>query len=575
MLSPRSRPVNELTNEELKEVILKNCHSLDKKAHSLAQVKTDQADDPTKDLQNRIKQLEEDLARKQRRRNNLLKQVRGIKAFTTANSRARPNTVKHRVGTAQTSKNRTEVIRLLTDYQQKYQDPNVDAALMILTGHGSPEQIREMVDVEDDSNGFNDLLNRRTQTHKYRQQTDAITSEKDEYDKQIQELVNHQNNLLAEYETQVLNKNQIEAEYDSLYPTYRQKQEEADQARRIEEQIEAVRQEIENIMSNPDENTTSLVNMRERDMINRLKSENESLEADVASLEEENKRLKSRVGETNLSGPAAIVRRELSKILSDSSQDSFGNSKLEQFLTQMESHGISPKEFVAKSKEKEELEQNIRKIQQEINELETNTEKLQQETKPKLDQISQLEANLKTLANKLGTQATVQEHTMPEFKDGAPSIQFKSSVIKDIGDDQTAIIIYFKNFHFEKSFIGKKPSHIFLVVDFLEHQSINTKAVDINSGVFDDSLTFVCKNDFFLREYIERTSASCQLCRRREDTVTEAAATELNLLPFLKGHHEITQTVPFWNKSDKLVGNITFEAAIYRPPISSKSENEK
>ena len=84
-------------------------------------------------------------------------------------------------------------------------------------------------------------------------------------------------------------------------------------------------------------------------------------------------------------------------------------------------------------------------------------------------------------------------------------------------------------------------------------------------------MIFVCKNDFFLAEYLERTSASVIICRQREDMLTEAARTEVNMLPFLDGNKEMTQTVPLWNTQNKQVGKLTFEAAIYRAPIKSKN----
>ena len=161
---------------------------------------------------------------------------------------------------------------------------------------------------------------------------------------------------------------------------------------------------------------------------------------------------------------------------------------------------------------------------------------------------------------------------MPQFTQGAPNIKFNKSDVSKLAPDETAIAVLFKDFQFERSFIGKKPSKIFLVVDLLEHQSMATAAVDINSGAFDARLTFVCTNDFFLSEFLERTSAGVQLCRQRESQVTEASRTELNMLPFVRGYTSMTQTVALWNKANKVVGKVTFEAAIYRAPVGSKSE---
>jgi hypothetical protein len=117
--------------------------------------------------------------------------------------------------------------------------------------------------------------------------------------------------------------------------------------------------------------------------------------------------------------------------------------------------------------------------------------------------------------------------------------------------------------------IGKRPSELFLVIDFLENGSIKTAAVDPKSGRFPDALLqFVCKNDFILPTYLLKTAIPVQMCRARNDAVTEIGKSELNLASFVVDRiTAFSSSINIWNTAGKIIARINFEVALVKPLV--------
>ncbi|EAX88699.1 hypothetical protein TVAG_294050 [Trichomonas vaginalis G3] len=578
MLSPKARTAGELSLDDLKEEFLKNCESLERKAKALVTAKSEIGpDDQVKELQLKIKQLEAELARKQRRRNNLLRQVRSFKALTGATAtRVKQPVAANFKGSSARSKSRTDVIKQLNDYNSKHHDPNIDFALLVLHGKATPEELNDQMDADKEQIGFGEVIQRRMNLNKYRQQSDQLTADLDTLRKQYEKLEMHRDDVVHGYQSQADQNTQAQREYNDYYKKLEQKKQELQKAQDLESQNAQLQSEIDASGLDNEARIERLNKAKEQAAKDQLKREIADLQNDSARLEESNANLEQKIHELEATSPKKSskeeeITAELDKLKEQLNEDPSTNMKFNNFIAQMESYALSPQDVVDKNKEKTELEQQIRDIQQEIEELQNKDQQLQHESDIKRENISKLENSLTDIANEYEKLPTDQVHAMPEFIKGAPSIKFTKQDIFQIGQDQTAIIIYFKTFSFEHSFIGKKPSKVFLNVELLEHQSTESQPVDITSGVFNSRMIFVCKNDFFLAEYLERTSASVIICRQREDMLTEAARTEVNMLPFLDGNKEMTQTVPLWNTQNKQVGKLTFEAAIYRAPIKSKN----
>lgn len=578
MLSPKSRNAADFSIEDLREEFVKNCDTLERKSKALVTAKSESGpDDQVKELQLKIKQLEIELSRKQRRRNNLLRQVRNFKALTGATAVRVKQPVAASFKGSSHGKSRTDLIKLLVEYNAKHKDPNVDFALLILHGH-PPEDIADQIDEDKETIGLGEVLSRRSNLNKYRQQSDILTTDLDNLRRQYEELELHRDEVVHGYQSQADQNSQAQREYNDAYQKLEQKKQELQKAQEIEAQNAQLQAEVDAYGLDQEARLERLNRAKEQAAIDQLKREIESIKNEANKIEDSNIGLEQKIHELELNSPKKSskeeeIDNELDRLKEQVGEEPARNMKFNNFIAQMEAYSLSPQDVVDKNKEKTDLEQQIKDIQQEIEELENKDQQLQKESDIKRENISKLEHSLTDIANEYEKLPTEQIHTMPEFIKGAPSIKFTKQDISQIGQDQTAIIIYFKTFTFEHSFIGKKPSKVFLNVELLEHQSTESQPVDINSGVFNSRMIFVCKNDFFLAEYLERTSASVVVCRQREDMLTEAARTEVNMLPFLDGNKEMTQTVPLWNKENKQVGKLTFEAAIYRAPIKSKNGN--
>ena len=566
-----------MLQEELIEVIYKNCQLLEKKAQIIKNSSNDITfEDQSKDLQNRIKLLEEDLIKKQKKRNELLRQVRNFKALTTFSSKQKNSTSKTGL---KSQKSKINIIKMLSDYQNKNEDERILISINFLKGDINFENSLLI----NENNSYQLLFQRRKLIQDYQNKIVNIQQEIDSLGREYRKLILEQEETLRFQHESFEKKKKLENEFNEISKKIKIKEEEIFQIEDFEQQSIKLNDEIQNINNsiNIDQELLTSQEIKEEEEYNSIEKEIEFYNEKCLINNKKIIKLKKKLNESIEEEKSLLnqknninneeIKKELNKISNNSNIDPLLNNKFQTFLSQMDSKKLSPKDIIIKNKQKDDLEKQIKILQTDIENFETKEQNLNMQIQPKKDQISNLENSLKNLANKFDSQPGFI-HQMPEFIDSAPSITFTNEEISLISKDQTAIIILFKDFIFDKTFIGKKTSQIYLVVDFLEHQSNTTNYVDINSGLFNSRLIFICKNDFILSEYLERTSVTVQLCRIRESQTTEAAKTELNLLPFVRGYSQMTQTVGIWNKSNKYVGKITFETAIYRSPMKGKSQ---
>jgi len=586
MQNAKSRPISEYSIEELKYELVKNCNLLEKKARIILAAKPDSDyETQSSELQQRIKLVEEELMRKQRKRNDLLRQVRNMKALTPSLNKMKPTPVSR--PSSRPLKSRSNLLKMLNDAQSKTDDPRFGIAIKVLKGE-LDDDLYESLSEYDTDGSIKKTMARRSTMNDYQANIVSIQQEIDTMGREYRDLITEQEDISKGFKENNEMKRKLEKDLSDIQIRIRNKESELQQAKELEGKATFLRNEIKKIedknsSTENDQKKKRFVQdsqevMRMTSDINEIDNECKDLNKKIAELEkiatstdlEEKKThqvlLDAQKNNQNIAQSGESVKSEIDKLRQETNIDPVNNTKFEAFLVQMESKQMSPRDVMQKNQEKQNLEGQIKILQSEIEMFEQNEQDLYQQIQPKKDKINQLENMLKNLASKLDNQQADQIHQMPEFSEGAPSIVFSKKDVDKMPIDQTAIIIYFKEFILDKSFIGKKPSEVYLVVDLLEHESMTTNHVDIMSGVFNSQIMFECKNDFFLAEFLERTSATAQLYRERESQVTEAARTELNLLPFVRGYTEMTQTVPLWNKLNKYVGKVTFEARILRPP---------
>ena len=128
-------------------------------------------------------------------------------------------------------------------------------------------------------------------------------------------------------------------------------------------------------------------------------------------------------------------------------------------------------------------------------------------------------------------------------------------------------MILFTDFTIGSAYVGKTPSKLFITVDFLNDQSMETISVEPTSGTFNSSLLFILKNDRILYEYLSKAMTPVQLCRIREgsETATAVGSSELNLLPLVDGIEKFSIVISLFSSSGRHVGNVTAEIGVSSP----------
>lgn len=321
-----------------------------------------------------------------------------------------------------------------------------------------------------------------------------------------------------------------------------------------QEALAALREEVKLIKKNND--AAQAVNKSIQKKANILEEQHEIAKKNRAESEEVYK---------GLQNDYQTVINLFGKMMESTSADPFESAEFVQYVGMMIDKGWEPEKCKQLYDELEATNKKIQKAEKHINKYQSTVDEVTERIEAKRKQITELQKQLCDLANNLGETTPTGQRPRPKYKAGVKEAKLTEEELADIGEDQTAVVIYFGEFKLAPSFIGKRPSQIFLVADFLDHQSMQTQQVDPKSGMFNETVIFIVKNDFILRAFIDKSSIPVQLCRSREMQITEAGQTELNLTPFLDGCLEFTSSAKIWSSTGKAVGRVTFEAAVIKP----------
>lgn len=625
----KNKLLAEYSREDLEDEFLKNCEALDNKATVIIQLEqkaqylssrlsrlTQDLKDPAKvqerflgsqapsaykasqvqakALTNQIAAMEREIGQRKLKRDAIVRHVRYFKSLQNMPSQ-KPRSVRSRVNPLKASLTKEDVQGAIIDLMDRKVVPQManrlQAALAILQGNykAAEPPLSTLMKSIGENVGFYECLERRKQLREREAKIVQLTARLEELKQRYEEMVAHQKEQVGQYQMEAEQNKQRNREIQELQAEKERKEKDTAKTAELRIIAEGLRSEIEVLMSQKEklqgdnderqmrvqtQVQDALLKLRAEikeleDKCAKVRSENEVLEKQLQELEDENAKVTKERTETEdefrkLQDEYKKVLGTFGRMMELADADPFEDQRFVQFLTQMADKDWTPDNVKDLGSEIEELTERLEKLKEKISKYEATETSLNQNISTKRGEIANLEAELRALADDLG-QNSGEGREKPEYTEGAKHIRWSREQKSKIGEDQTAVCVLFREFKMSPSFIGKTPSQIFLVIDFLEHQSMSTDRVDPNDDMFNSSLFFVCKNDFILRAYLEKSAVPVQLCRARDDQITEAGKTELNLMPFLEGVKSFTSEAQIWNTGGRLVGKVTFEAALYKP----------
>lgn len=431
-----------------------------------------------------------------------------------------------------------------------------------------------------------------------------------EREKQIAELTEKRKRLKALYKEMEKKQRAKFEEFQAENDKYRKKTEKIEQLQReketrmleatkaaeMEMAIESLQKDIATLRKQKTELKQQLnkkdsgVVTEAQQQLRQLKVEVREIEEKIEKMAQENVELEKTLKKTHAgNGDVVADRRDAekvfksvqaeykevmersSKIMAKTDRDPFEDKKFLSLLEEMTEKQVIPDKFG-------DVQENIAKIDAKINELreamqqkEREQSEIAERVSAKRQQMLDLDAQLRAISEKLGDGDAEPKRERVNYIMGAAHIDVEKAVADanvTVGEDQNAIVILFRDFKMAPAFVGQKESQVFVVLHFLENQSLETGRVDPKAGEFNSTLVFTCKNDIILKAYLEKSALPLQMCREREAGITEIGQSELNLAPVATdGVQAFTAIVSVWNQSGKVVSKITYEIALLKPIV--------
>jgi hypothetical protein len=300
--------------------------------------------------------------------------------------------------------------------------------------------------------------------------------------------------------------------------------------------------------------------------------ENADIEREFESVRqgfEQLKQERDQVLDTYRSTKAQYQRGQatLAQISGSSNAAIFDDARFLTFLSDMIADHVSPESLARMVEEISVADQEIQKIEGEIALMETTQSAHCDRMQTKISEMDRIGDELRAISERLHEPGVDGARPKVEYTQGASNISMDG--LEPLPDDMNRLVLFFADFQMSPSFIGKRSSEIFLIVDLFEQpDSPRTSPVDPKSGWFNSRLEMTCKNDFILTTYFGKSAVPVQLCRSRDDQVTEIGKTELLLTPFVDDRVlAFTSSVQVWNSSGKVVAKINFQVALAKPLV--------
>ena len=118
----------------------------------------------------------------------------------------------------------------------------------------------------------------------------------------------------------------------------------------------------------------------------------------------------------------------------------------------------------------------------------------------------------------------------------------------------------------DSSVIGSPKDLLFLTVDFYDCEPIQSGVINHYDSTFNTNMLFKVRNDYSLREYIEKKTPAFAIHKVTGMYHAEIARGTLNMSP-LCDHIDCFTSVSTLTSNDRAVGKINYEVQIFSPLI--------
>ena len=597
----------EFTKKDLEDECFKNCEALDSKASEIIQLeqkliylksrlsrftkekngaapvksKSTTIQLNPKELQDQITSLEQRIIQRQTQCDNLAKQVQYFRQMKKLNA---PKTFDEMVEICNDLFCNRSVPPLINQLR-------ATSAILQNNYSGAEGPLRSMIEKIGQKVSLSESFRRKKDIREREAKIEELRSNLIQLQKRYDKMEVYHKQMYEAYQKNAVKNSKKSEKVSELQRRKETKQIESMQTSELEIKAESIQREIFELQKQKQ----GLIEKNKHQKIilqNEVRSEYQQLQNDVQQLEieckridKENKKIEEEYKHTQTDLSISKKRRDeaekkfrslqkeykeineaFNKFMETTEIDPFNDPNFVEFLSAMTQKNYLPERVKNMNDKITKIEKQIKEITQSIENSKKEQDEITQRIESKRIYVSNLDQQISSISSNLKNKTTNdQQIEKPAFTEGAENANFADEEIQAAGDDKNAIVIVFRDFQISPSFIGQKSSQIFLVVDFLEHQSLMTTPVDPRSGSFNESICFVCQNDFILKEYIEKSAVPFQLCRQTEKDVTKTGQSELFLYPFVNpGIKKFTSSTKIWNDEGKTVAKLVFEAAILK-----------
>ncbi|EAX96242.1 hypothetical protein TVAG_205280 [Trichomonas vaginalis G3] len=557
-----------------------------------------------KELQDQIIDIQREIDAKQQKHTKILRDISYFQSIQTEKETKIKSRSLTKSGISKPTRSREEIIMMLQELLAKNTLPQIanriNSAIALLQGdyEAAEEPMRPILEHIGETTTLTQCMQEKYDLQERQQKIEVLREKLNTLRQRYETMLAKHQEMSKQYESDAVQTAVRNKEIHDLQIQKETKEREMQKIAELEIIATSLKREIEQLEEQKDQlqKTTvaraqkvqsqvmeALDKLRaEADAVNKRCAEaraaNDELEKQLAEAEKERNEAaaKRREAETefeNLQDEYKTIATKYSQKVDMGQKDPFEDKRFVKFIAKMKEKGWTPKTIKEMSAETEDLEHKLSDLNTKISIYEAAEKELQEKLAKKRNKIQILEDQLKGVKVNLENEEPKGPLQMPDYTEGAPSIDFSPVNQLPLKENQTTIAILFKEFQLDRTVTVGKPSEVFFFVEFLENDPRETNHVPCDGKVFKSRLDFVVNNDFILREYITKTAVPLQLRRDREGQITEAARSELNLLPLTvcNGFSAISK---IWNTRGKAVGQVKIEVSIQHPLAPPKNEDE-
>lgn len=623
----KNRLLGEYSREELENDFLKNCEMLDTKAHEIVALEQKaqhisqqlsklakdlqqqsrapkmfsgsqapsafrQSQINVKELQDQIVDIQREIEMKQQKHTKILRDISYFQSIQAESEQKLKSRSLSKSGISKPVRSREEIIMMLQELLAKNTLPQmsnrIKSAIALLQGdyEAAEEPMRPILEHIGETTTLTQCMQEKYELQERQQKIEALRDKLNALKERYETMLAKHQEMSKQYESDAVQTAARNKEIHDLQVQKETKEREVQKIAELEIIASSLKHEIEQLEEQKDQLQKTTVARAQKvqtqvmEALDKLREEAAAVDKRCIEARAANDELEKKLEETEKERNEAAAKRrnaeseferlqeeykntatKYSQRIDYGQRDPFDDRRFVKFLTKMKEQGWTPKSIKDMSSETEELENKLTDLQTKISIYEDAEKELQEKLAKKRDKIAALEEQLKGVKVNLENEEPKGPLQMPDYTEGAPSIKFQANTLEQ---NQTVIAIFFKEFQLDRSVTVGRPSEIFFVLEFLENEPKETIHVATDAKTFKSRLDFVVNNDFILREFVTKTALPLQMRRDREGQITEAARSELNLLP-LTVTNAYSMIAKIWNARGKAVGQVKVEVAIQNP----------